>query len=291
MTGSAPKPVYDYLLVVGPSRSGTTYLYRALNAHSAFHAPEIKEGYYYRSRRRLARALDGLCGTGTMLLDVADTAWSDQRLGRVRGLVADGRRVLVVVLLRQQADQALSTMAYRRSRVLPAVPELLNGRGGLERAAVRDTLTVEALERIFALDVDVLIIGFDALVSEPRQTLDVVARLCGAPPFAHIDPAPINPAQVARFAPLAALAKLAATALRTLGMRRALQALKDDARVVGLVFRPARAAELPVLSKAAAECLDQRYAACVAAVEAAGEPLGAGVWIVHGRRASCASSR
>ena len=38
-------PVYDYVLAVGPHRSGTTFLYRALAAHPGFRAPEIKEAY------------------------------------------------------------------------------------------------------------------------------------------------------------------------------------------------------------------------------------------------------
>ena len=96
----APGPAYDYVLAVGPGRSGTTFLYRALNAHPGFRAPEIKEAHYYRSARRLERALAGLRGSGAMLLDVADTAWSDPRLDRVSALAADGVRILLVVLLR-----------------------------------------------------------------------------------------------------------------------------------------------------------------------------------------------
>ncbi len=67
--------LYDYVLAVGPSRSGTTFLYRQLIAHPSFAASEIKEAHYYRSAHRLGRALRGLRGTGAVLLDVADTAW------------------------------------------------------------------------------------------------------------------------------------------------------------------------------------------------------------------------
>ena len=49
--------LYDYMLAVEPSRSGTTCLYRRLIAHPSFVAPEIKEAHYYRSARRLGRAL------------------------------------------------------------------------------------------------------------------------------------------------------------------------------------------------------------------------------------------
>ena len=88
------------------------------------------------------------------------------------------------------------------------------------------------------------------------------------------DAAPVNPAERARSVPLAAAAKLAAWALRTLGARRLLQALKDDPRVVGLVFPPLDPAELPALG-----------AACRAAVEAASERLGEGLWLVRAAQA------
>ena len=274
-------PAYDYVLAVGPSRSGTTLLYRLLSAHPAFSAPEIKEAHYYRSARRLGRALGRLRGTGAMLLDVADTAWSDRRLVRVSALAAGGIRILVVVLLRRHRDRARSTMAYRASRVLPALPAWLAGRGGLERAAERDSLTAAALERIFALGADVLTVEFEALTERPCAVLDALARLCGTEAFGAVDAAPVNRAERARFAPLAAAAKLAAWALRALGARRTLQALKDDPRVVGLVFRPLDPAALPEPGAAGAARLARREAGCRAAVEAASAPLGDGLWLAR----------
>ena len=270
---------YDYVLAVGPSRSGTTFLYRRLNAHAAFSAPQIKEAYYYRSARRLERALVTLRRSGAMLLDVADTAWSDPRLVRVAAL---GCRILIVVLLRRHRDWARSTMAYRRSRVFPALPALLAGRGGQERAAVRDSLTPAALVRIFALGADVLTIDFEVLAGRPRTVFDAMAQLCRTQPFCCVGAEPVNRAEWARFPPLAAAAKLAAVMLRGLGARRLLQALKDEPRIVGLFFRPPRAAERPVLSDAAAAGLDRRYAACLAAVEAASERLDEGLWLARG---------
>ena len=277
----AAGPAYDYVLAVGPGRSGTTFLYRALNAHPGFRAPEIKEAHYYRSARRLERALAGLRGSGAMLLDVADTAWSDPRLDRVPAHAARGVRILLVVLLRRHRDRARSAMAWRRSRVLPALPALLAGPGGLERAAERDALTAAALARIFALGADTLVVEFDALAARPRAVLDALARLCRTEPFGDIETAPVNRAERARCAPLAAAAKCAALALRAAGARRTLQALKDDPRVAGLVFRPLDPDALPALGAAAAARLDRREAACRAAAAAAGEPAGVGLRFVR----------
>jgi len=279
MSQSAERAAYDYLLAVGPGRSGTTFLYRHLSAHPAFTAPQIKEAHYYRSARRLRRALRTAHGSGAMLLDVADTAWSDPKLVSVARLARGGLRILLVVLLRCHRERARSLMAYRRSRVIPA---LLAAPGGLERAALRDSLTPAVLERLFALGADVLVIEFDALVGEPGRVLDAIAGLCGASPFGRVDTAPVNRAEAARFPPLAAAAKLTALGLRVLGARRLLQALKDNPRLVRLVFRPARHEEAPALGDMAAACLDRRHAACRAAVEAACERLDDGLWLARG---------
>ena len=279
MGESAERPAYDYVLAVGPGRSGTTFLYRHLNAHPAFTAPHIKEAHYYRSARRLRRALRTAHGSGAVLLDVADTAWRDPKLQSVTRLARGGLRILVVVLLRCHRQRARSLMAYQRSRVIPA---LLAGPGGLQRAALRDSLTPAALERLFALGADALVIEFEALTTEPGRVLDAIAGLCGAPPFGRVDTAPVNRAEAARFPPLAAAAKLTAVALRALRARRLLQALKDNPRLVRLVFRPARPEEAPPLDAAAAARLDRTHAACRAAVEAACERLGDGLWLARG---------
>ena len=278
MSQSAER-VYDYVLVVGPGRSGTTFLYRHLSSHPAFTAPHIKEAHYYRSARRLRLALRTARGSGAILLDVADTAWRDPKLESVTRLTGGGLRILVVVLLRSHRERARSLMAYQRSRVIPA---LLAASGGLQRAVLRDSLTPAALDRLFALGVDVLVIGFEALVGEPGRVLDAIARLCAAPPFGRVDTVPVNRAEAARFPPLAAAAKLTAAALRALGARRLLQALKDNPRLVRLVFRPARPEETPALGDTAAACLDRRHAACRAAIQAACERLDDGLWLARG---------
>ncbi len=275
-------PAYDYLLAVGPGRSGTTFLYRRLTAHPAFCAPEIKEARYYRSVRRLERALRQSRRRGAVLVDVADMAWSDPRLARVAALARRGLRILVVVSLRRHGDRARSMIGYRLSRVLPALPARLAGPGGLERAVVRDSLAAPALRRVFALGADVLTVEFESLARDPERVLDALARVCRVGPFDPVDAALINRAQRARSTPVAAAAKLAALALRGIGARRLLQSLKDSPRVVGLVFRPAHPSERPALGAAAAARLACRHTECRAVVEAASESLGAGLWLARG---------
>ena len=81
----------DYLLVVGPGRSGSTFLYRLLKGRT-FESPAIKDAYYYRSQRRFERALRRIraADAAAVLLDVANLAWRDPRL--MAGVAALRRR-------------------------------------------------------------------------------------------------------------------------------------------------------------------------------------------------------
>ncbi len=262
---------YDYVLVAGPGRSGSTFLYRLLNAHPAFCAPEIKEGYYYRSaqagpiERHPARRRQH--GLGRPAAGGGDGA-APARLAHPGRGPAEGHR-----------ERAVSVMAYRRSRSAFASARRL------ERDALRDSLTAQALARIHALGVDVLAVGFETLVGEPRAVLDAMARLCRTRGFARPDPRPVNRAVRARHPVLGAAAGLAAALLRAAGARRLLQALKDEAWVVRLFFRPAGAAPRFRLSAPAATLLDRRFDACLAAVAAASTPLGEGLWFAPGGHA------
>ena len=275
-------PRHDCLLVAGPGRSGSTWLYRALNAHPAFHAPAVKEGRHYRSVRRFGRAL-GKAG-GRILLDAPNLAWMDPALGNLAALRDRGHRILVVVLLRRHADRAASVIAFRRSRVLPA---LFPGPGGLEKAAVQDSLAPADLERIHALGVDVLTVSFEALSRTPAAVLGAIADIAGTSPFPAPPPAAVNPSVRARSPVLAATGKLAAAVLRAAGARRLLQRLKDTPAVMDFFFVPDEGAGEVRLGAEAIACLQERYRDCLAVVESTGEPLAEGVWL---RRAGAAAS-
>ena len=265
---------YDCLLVAGPGRSGSTWLYRALKAHPAFCAPAVKEGYGYRSVRRFERALAK--AGGRIALDAPNRAWRDPALANLAALRDRGHRILVVVLLRRHPDRAASVIAFRRSRVLPA---LFPGPGGLEGAAVRDSLAPADLARIHALGVDVLTVSFEALSRTPGTVLGAVADVAGISPFAAPPPAAANPSVRARRPVLAAAGKLAAVLLRAAGARRLLQRLKDTPAVMDFFFVPDRGAGRGRLGAAAEACLERRYRDCLAAVESTGEPVAEGVWL------------
>ena len=270
----------DYLLVVGPGRSGSTFLYRLANRHAAFSAPRIKEGCYYRSPGRFEKALREIQkNTSSILLDVANLAWRDPALsGGVKALMNRGYRVLLVVLLRDHLDRAISMARHRRSR---GIPSALLGRRVLEHALVRDSLTPEDLSGIFSLGPDVLVVGFKALTGNTVETLDSLACLCGTEGFDATDPAPANPTLRAHNMLLSALGKLAATALRGARCYRLLQRLKDSPRITRLFFRPTDGGDWPRFDKKTENLFADLSTACQHTVQQAGEPLAEDLWLVR----------
>ena len=284
-------PRYDYLLVVGPGRSGSDFLYRQLQAHPQLAFPEIKEGYYYRSPRRYRKFRPPQARAGPILADIANLAYQDSELpGGVERLQAAGARILLVVLLRRHWDRAVSMLAFRQSR-----GEYPLGRGGQRRlaaAVLRDRLTPEQLVRLYQMDTDVLTIHFPALIGNPAGTLAALAAVCGLDNFPPPQTGVVNPAANARNFLLARLGRFAARSMRRWGMRRALQRVKDNPRLMNLFFRPRPSAEpTPELPAASRDCLEQTYRECCALTAAApAEKIAAGVYFRRAAAAAAAAS-
>ena len=254
----------DYLLIAGPGRCGSTYLFEGLAARGDFVAPAIKEGAYYRAPGRLRRAVARLPG-GAVLLDGANAAWRDPRLGAVSGLVGRDCRVLLVLLVRGHVDWARSMKAFRASR---GDWRGWRGEAALERGVVGNSLSPADLTRLLGLGVDVLCVDFAALVRDPAAVLDCIAGLCGRPPGGLSPPeTAVNPSVAARSRMAAAAGKCVAVALRALGWRRLLRRLKASGRLRRVFFRPLDGPPAPLLEASERELL-RRQNACRAALEA-----------------------
>ena len=285
---TAPAPRYDYLLVVGPGRSGSDFLYRQLQAHTQLAFPEIKEGYYYRSIRRYRKFRPPPAWAGPILADIANLAYQDPELpGGVARLQAAGARILLVVLLRQHCDRAVSMLAFRQSR--GEYPLRRGGQQRLAAAVLQDRLTPEQLARLYQMDTDVLTIHFPALVGNPAGTLAALAVVCGIDNFPPPQTGVVNPAANARNFLLARLGRLVARSMRRVGLRRTLQRVKDNPRLMNLFFRPRPPSEPPPeLPAASRDCLEQTYRECCALIAAApAEKIAAGVYF---RRAAAAAA-
>ncbi len=270
--------MYDYLLVVGPGRSGSEFLYRLLRGHPNFVFPEIKERYYYRSPRAFRRARRRLDGRGQLLCDVANLAYADAKLSRsVDDLGEEGFRVLLVVLLRDHRDRAISMMQFRRSR---AELSALLGARRLEAAVVRDRLTPERLADIFRTNADVLTLSFSALTQDTDAVMDVLPSLCGAPKFDRTPRQAVNQAVRARSLWLSTFGHWCGFTLRHLGFRRLLQRIKENEAVNKAFFVPlADDAERPRLSQESLKILDASAVACRCIVKNSSRQVREGIYL------------
>ncbi len=277
MQPGLPSAAYDYLLVVGPGRSGSEFLFRNLLAHPAMVSPELKEGYYYRSPAAFHRARAAAGGPGTVLLDVANLGYRDPALvpglGRIR---EEGVRILVVALLRHHGVRAESMMRFRRSR--GEVSALLGPRA-LEEAVLRDRLTPERLRELYELPADLMVIAFPALVNRTREVLAALIARCGLERVEIRPTDRTNEAVDARAVWFSALGKGIALALRRLGFRKTLQRLKDHPRVGALFFTPLRTEGALRLSDSGRRNLERSYRECVEIVEGSSAKVAEGVYL------------
>ena len=272
--------MYDYLLVVGPGRSGSEFLYRLLRDHPGFVFPDIKERYYYRSPGVFRRTRKRLVawGQNQLLCDVANLAYADSRLaGSIEALREEGFRILLVVLLRDHRDRAISMMQFRRSR---AELSALLGARRLEAAVVRDRLTAEGLAAIFRINADVLTLSFSALTEDTAAVMEILPSLCGVPKFGGISRPAVNQAVVARSLWLSALGHGCGLVLRHLGFRRLLQRIKENRVVNKAFFVPlTEDAQKPRLSEESLKTLAASSVACRRMVESSSRQVGEGIYL------------
>ena len=270
-------PNYDYLLIVGPGRSGTELLYVNMSRHPDLRFPEAKEGGYYR--RPAALIPEARRDGGGILADISNLAYGDAALADgVSAMRRAGRRILVVITLREHRDRAVSMIRFRKSR---GEFSAWFGDARLERSVIRDRLTRADLTAIYDLEADVLAIRFESLTENPERALNAIADLCGIPPFAEVEGGLVNESLRPRFFPLAAAAKLAALAMRRIGLRRPLQRAKDLGILRKALFVPIAESERRRISlqKSNALILEKAYAECMDIVERRSERVYDGVFI------------
>ena len=270
--------MYDYLLVVGPGRSGSDFLYRILRAHPDYAFPEIKEGAYYRSVRAYERARAKVRPAGRLLCDIANDAYHDPKLtSGVRALQRQGVSILMMVLLRNHHDRALSAMRFRKSRGRPAA---LLGPRHLEESVVRDRLTPRMLDDIFSLDVDVLTVDFTTLVEDTEGFLARLAYRCRTAPFDDVPAEAVNVSTEARFVWLSTLGWFGAVALRRLGLTRLLQRVKDSRWVDRVFFNALASGQEDIrLDDSSVRILDAAHRQCWSLVTALSEQEQQGLFI------------
>ena len=270
---------YEYLLVVGPGRSGSEFLYENLKSHPHLAFPEIKEGYYYRSPSRFKKVRSQLKGGHEkIIVDIANLGFHDSSLPKgMQTLQDDGYRILLVLLLRDHQDRAVSVMRFRKSR---GEFSALFGMRRLEQAAVGARLTPQNLTTIYGLDVDVLTIYFPTLVQHTVLVLDILSSLCGIAKFNTVQQQTVNESVQARNLVFSACGKFMAVALRGLGCRPLLQRFKDNDFLRKLFFRPLSGNEETLhLSEESRQILKTAYCECCSIIENAAEQIEKGIYL------------
>ena len=268
---------YDYLLVVGPGRSGSTFLHDILDSHQQFQAPSIKEGYYYRRPADVVRLCNRLGMKSTILLDVANLAYIDPML--IPGFATlhkHGVRTLLVILYRDHHDRAVSMMAYRKSR---GEFSAWFGQENLEAAVVRDGLKPDMMTSIYGVDADVLTVAFPTLVKNTPLVLRIIADLCGTEVFREFPRWRLNEVLQARSMVLSAIGKLAALAMRRMKFYRTLQRLKLSPWVNSIFFKQQSAVEKYHLSAESESLLADWAHACRDTIERSSKRVEQGVWL------------
>ena len=271
--------MYDYLLVVGPGRSGSEFLYRILKSHTNFVFPEIKEGAYYCSSKAFKRVWRELQREPRKLLcDITNNAYRDPALlsGVTALLEEEGLKILLVVLVRDYQERALSMMKFRKSR---GEPSALFGDRHLERAVVRDRLTPKKLGDIFRIETDILTFYFPALVTETDAVLEVLASLCGTPKFEDAPQGAVNASVNPRHIWFSTLGWLFGKAIYRLGFRRLKQRIKDSELVKNVFFvTPSGDKDKPCLSEESRKILEDSYVECRLIIEKTSEKLREGIY-------------
>lgn len=258
--------MYDYVLVTGPGRSGTRFLLANLETHPDLDTTRGEGAYYYRSRRRLRRAVARSRSSPgrRVLVDVANLAYKDPALARaVPELREDGLRILLVALLRDHRRRAVSMMRFRRSR---GQPSALFGARRLEQAVLHDRLRPEHLRGLMRLDVDLMVVPFATLTGRTRSVLRALSVQCGIADFGRVRLEAVNQAVDARLVPLAALGTALAAVLRTLGLREIVRRIKHLPVVKNLLFRPASTGRCR-LGSATQDVLAAAYGECISLLQ------------------------
>lgn len=269
--------MYDYLLAVGPGRSGTEFLYRIFQSHPDLVFPEIKEGGYYRSPKLYAKAQSKRRNDQELLCDIANFAYRDPTLlCGIDHIRISGARVLLMVIIRDHQDRAVSMMRFRRSR---GEFSALFGNKYLEKATVRDMLLPQALKDIFGLNVDIITVSFSTLVKDTGHFLEALSDICGIHEFDKIPQGPVNESVRARYIPLSALGKTCSFVLRKLGFRHLLQKIKDNESVKKIFFVPLNNGKNGLhLSEESLQTLESAHIECRSVIEDQSERIGEGLY-------------
>lgn len=268
--------MYDYLLVIGPGRSGSKFLLENLRQSPNLAFPEIEGNYFYRSPANLYKTQKKLGNKAKKtLVDIANLSYKDPELKQgITTLQNNGSRTLLIVLLRDHCRRAVSMMHFRRSR---GEISAMFGMHKLENAVVNDRLTPQHLQNVLQMDVDILTIFFPTLINRTEAVLDILSSRCGIAKIDEIKYEIINPAVGARSLLLSAFGKFVAVALRRLGSQKLLRYLKDHQLLQKFFFSSDKKDDIQLKSDNV-KLLMATHEQCRSIIETSSKKLAEGVY-------------
>lgn len=249
-------------VMIGPGKSGTTWIYRLLREHPDVYVPETKEVMYFNEfydrgedwYRSFFEHVDGETAVG----EVSNTYIFDERVaGRIRRYNPSMR---LITSLRNPIDRAFSHYLFlrRNGKVSGSFEDIIGG----EHRVVERGLYHRHLRPFWQEfpDSQILVLDFDTLADDSRQF--------GRAIFEHLEvdasfwPESADERALGAMRPrsklVARLAKAVAVGVRRLGHPELVTRLKESS-VMKLLFEPIDRSEYPTLDLTTRKRLQQYY--------------------------------
>lgn len=256
--------LYPNFLFVGPDKSGSSWLYKALRAHHQVYLPDVKELFYFdrfydRGWRWYKSFFEDAGYDYRVIGEIShDYLFSPLACERI---AQDLPSVKLMVCLRDPVERAFSAYLYmiKQGRVncdfetaLEEVEELIDH--GRYAEHLEGYLETFGRERIH-------IAAFDDLVADPQGFFDQVCSFLGVarkelPPELGRN---VLPAAKPRSYPVARLARGIGWQIRRLGMPRVVNRAKDSRLINRFLYRTYSAEDKPHMATQTREHLEDVF--------------------------------
>ena len=226
-----------YVLVAGPGRSGSTYLYNVMAQHPDVGTAGWKEAYLYRNESKLLSALQK-SATKKVFLDVANRGFVDPKLREFLRNYSDIKpySLVLIYLYLDQGERLASVLDFRKSRgmIEAYLPQRL-----AEKLLVSEIFCSRHLQSQQSPHYDTFILKTEKMQRDPTLLLAELDKMLGlrldnTKPLVK---AQFNERKDARILLLSSIGKLVANFLRWLGMAKTVEAIKTQHKVENFFFK------------------------------------------------------
>ena len=229
-----------YLLVAGPGRSGSTYLYNVMSQHPEVVTAGWKEAYLYRNERKLLSTLRKN-SRRKVLLDVANRGFVDPKLREFLANYSGSEpyRLTLIYLYRDQGERLASVFDFRKSRgmIEAYLPQRL-----AEKLLISDIFSSRHIQGQQSPHYETFILKTERMQRDPTRFLAELDKMLhlGLDQTKPLVAVHFNERRDARMLWASSIGKVAASLLRWLGMARIVEAIKTQPQIEKLFFKNSR---------------------------------------------------